>query len=294
LLVKVLVTGAGGFIGRNLAEGLRERHEIAAPGREELDLLDEESVHCYLRRHRFEAIVHSATVRASRRIGAPAGLLHDNCRMFFNLARNQDCFGRLLFLSSGAVYDRQHAAPMVTEEHFGLRVPADEYGFSKYICGQFVPFMENACDLRLFGVFGPHEDWEIRFLSNACCRAAFGLPIVIRQNVYFDYLDVADLVQAVDALLGATPRHRAYNVCRGQAVDLETLAAKVVRASGKDLRVAIREPGLGAEYSGDNSRLREEFPGLRFRDLDNSIARLYGWYLENQASIDPARLSFDA
>jgi UDP-glucose 4-epimerase len=294
VLVRILVTGATGFIGRHLADGLRHRHEVAAPSRSELDLLDEQSVYCYLRKRRFDGVLHSATARANRKVGAPDGLLNWNCRMFFNLAKNQDAYGRLLFLSSGAVYDRRSAPPMVSEEQFGVRIPADEYGCSKYICGKAVPLMHDALDLRLFGVFGPHEDWEIRFLSNACCRAIFGLPIVIRHNVRFDYLDVADVVDAAEAMLGIEPRHRAYNVCRGETIDLKSLAAKVVRVSGKQLPVMVREPGIGAEYSGANDRLREEFPRLRFRNLDDSIERLYSWYLQHRESIDPAKLNFDA
>jgi UDP-glucose 4-epimerase len=292
--VRVLVTGSGGFIGRALAEGLRTAHEVSAPSRAELDLLDEQAVYCYLRRHSFDAVVHAATVRANRKIGAPAGLLHHNCRMFFNLARNEDTFGRLLNLSSGAAYDRRYPAPLVTEDHFGQRVPADDYGFSKYICGQFIPTMRDAYDLRLFGVFGPHEDWEIRFLSNACCRAVWDLPIVFRQNVNFDYTDVADVARVVQALLEITPEHRAYNVCSGRPVSLASLASMVVHASGKRLPIVVKQDGMGEEYSGDSQRLQAELPGFHFRELQDSIEELYRWYARRKPEIDSSKLNFDA
>jgi GDP-L-fucose synthase len=214
--------------------------------------------------------------------------------MFFNLAANRESFGKLLVLSSGAVYDRRHPVPLVTEDSFGLRMPADDYGFSKYICGQFIEASENLYDLRLFGVFGPNEDWEIRFLSNACCRAVWDLPIVIRQNVFFDFMDIADLGGVVEAFVEMTPRYHSYNVCTGRAIDLVTLAAKIVHASGKDLPVIVKEPGLGAEYSGGNRRLLGELPGFGFREVDHSIRNLYRWYFEHKTTIDPARLNFDA
>jgi nucleoside-diphosphate-sugar epimerase len=42
--LKILVTGASGFIGRNLAEHFRPVHDVAAPSRAELDLLDDAAV----------------------------------------------------------------------------------------------------------------------------------------------------------------------------------------------------------------------------------------------------------
>jgi GDP-L-fucose synthase len=291
--VKVLVTGAGGFLGRNLAESLCQQYDVSAPSRAELDLLNEDAVRQYLERHQFDAVLHAATVRANRRIGAPPALMQQNCRMFFNLARNPASFGKLLFLSSGAVYDRRGPVARISETCFDARVPSDAYGFSKYICAQHIAQSTNLFELRLFGIFGPYEDWEIRFLSNACCRAMWDLPVLLKQNVRFDYLDVADLSKLTRWFIEGQPRHRAYNICTGHAIDLAALARKVVRASGKNLPVTVRDPGLGAEYSGDNRRLLEELPGFQFRAMDDSINALYRWYLERKQSIDPEKLHFD-
>ena len=278
--MKVLITGAGGFLGRNLSENLCSQYEILAPTRAELDLLDEEAVREYLRRHSFDAIVHSATVRANRRIGAPPNIMQQNCRMYFNLARNPESFGKLLFLSSGAIYDRRGPVARISETCFDNRVPTDPYGFSKYICAHHVRQSENCYELRLFGVFGPYEDWEVRFLSNACCRAVWDLPVLLKQNARFDYLDVADMGKIVSWFIESQPRHRAYNVCTGRAIDLSALARKVVCASGKNLPIEVLSPGLGDEYSGDNRRLLEEMSGFQFRRIDDSIASLYRWYLD--------------
>jgi UDP-glucose 4-epimerase len=291
--VKVLVTGGSGFIGRNLVEHLSGHHEVSAPSRAELDLLDEDAVCRYLRRGGFDAIVHAGSVRASRRLGAAPDLLDHNVRMFVNLARNHDAFGRMLFLSSGAVYDRRYPAPLVREEQYGRHVPLDPYGFSKYICTQFMESVPNVFDLRLFAVFGPHEDWQIRFISNACCRAVWDLPVIVRRHTMFDFLDVADLAKIVSWFLNARPRERAYNVCSGDPIDLAVLGDKVVRASGKDLLVVVREEGWGAEYSGSSERLKAELP-FRLRPIDDSIRELYAWYVDRKNEIDPERLHFDA
>jgi len=291
--VKVLVTGAGGFLGRNLADSLCQDYEIFAPSRAELNLLDTDAVRDYLEHYRFDAVVHAATVRANRRIGAPTGLLQDNCRMFFNLARNAEAFGKMLFLSSGAVYDRRGPVVRISETCFDSRVPADPYGFSKYICAHNIAQSANLYELRLFGVFGRYEAWDVRFISNACARVVKGLPIVIRQNVKFDYLYVSELAGLVAWFLDHEPRQKAYNVCRGEAYTLLELAEMVAAASGRDPEIRVRNQTLGPEYSADNARMLEEMGGFRFRGMSDCIRELYQWYEENADRIGMDQLTFD-
>ena len=291
--MKILITGGGGFIGRNLALQFASPFVVAAPNRTELDLLDADAVREYLARHRFDAVIHAASERSNRGLAPSPALLDRNCRMFFNLARNSDASGRMLFLSSGAVYSREHWLPRMSEDYFDAHVPADDYGFSKYVCAKAVEGMERVHELRLFGVFGPHEDWRVRFISNACCRAAWGLPVVVRQNARFDYLDVEDLGWILQCFLAKPLQHRQYNICTGRSLELLTLAQKVVIASGQDLPIVVMNEGMGTECSGDPARMLAEIPDFHFREMEDSIARLYRWYESRKAEIDPARLRFD-
>jgi GDP-L-fucose synthase len=291
--LKLLITGGSGFIGCNLAEQYSGRHEVLAPSRNQLDLLDTAAVRDYLEAHRFDVVIHAATDRSNRGMAASAKLLDRNCRMFFHLACNTSLYGRMLFLSSGAIYDRAYSQSGMKEEDFDRRIPADDYGFSKYICAKAIDGMERVTEMRLFGVFGPYEDWRVRFLSNACCRAVWDMPVSIRQNVFFDYLDVGDLGWILEAFTRNKPRHKHYNVCTGRVLDLKTLAGMVVEASGKKLEIVIKNQGLGNEYSGDSHRLLEELPDFHFREMRESVERLYCWYEARKAAIDPAALHFD-
>ena len=289
--MRLLVTGGSGFIGRNLTEQLSASYEVWAPSSSELDLLNEQAVRDYLDARRFDVIVHAATTRSNRRVAAPPDLLDRNCRMFFNLARNQGRFGKMIHFGSGAEYDRVQLPPRVREDYFDTRVPHDPYGFSKYICAQHIERSEGIVNLRLFGVFGPYEDYTVRFISNACCRALKGLPIVLRQDVRFDYLYVKDLAGITKWFIENDPRHKAYNVCTGRPVALTQLAEIIATISGRNPRVSVTMEGMAPEYSADNSRLLTEMGGYQFWDLEESVRNLYGWYEEQE--IDVESLRFD-
>jgi len=291
--MRILITGGSGFIGRNLAEQLASTYEVLAPSSAELDLLKEQAVREYLSAHSCDVIVHAATTRSNRGLGAPPDMLDRNCRMFLNLARNDGQFGKMIHFGSGAEYHKTGLPARVKEEYFDTRVPTDPYGFSKYICAKYIERSERLVELRLFAVFGAYEDYTVRFISNACCRAVKGLPIALRQDIVFDYLYIKDLVKLTMWFIENNARHKAYNVCTGPPVALTELARIVAQVSGRNTNVSVMTEGMGPEYSADNSRMLTEMGGYQFWDLEGAISDLYSWYGANTNLIDPADLQFD-
>jgi|SRR5580658_5491689 UDP-glucose 4-epimerase len=300
MTTRILITGGSGFIGRNLAEHLSSTYEVSAPSSAELDLLQEQAVREYLDAHRFDVIVHAATTRSNRRLAAPPDLLDRNCRMFFNLARNLEGnearAGKMIHFGSAAEYDRVQLPARVREDYFDTRVPRNAYGFSKYICAKYIERSDRIVNLRLFAVFGAHEDYTVRFISNACCRALKGLPIVLRQDIVFDYLYIKDLVKITMWFIENNACHKMYNVCSGRPVALTELARVIARVSaqvsGRNPRISVTAEGMGPEYSADNSRMLAEMGGYRFWDLEDSIRDLYAWY-GRYADLDVESLRFD-
>lgn len=292
--MKILVTGGSGFIGRNVVDDLRGKgHEVLAPSRAELDLLDDCAVECYLRGHRFDAVLHAAGKPGHRNAKDPSGVFYTDTRMYFNIVRNSSYFGRLIITGSGAVYDMRHYLPKMREDYWGEHVPEDEHGFFRYVTAHHLASSPGVVDLRLFGVFGPHEDYAIRFISNAICKTLFDLPITIKQNRRFDYLYIKDLFPVVDHFLSREPLHNEYNVTPDSSVELLELARKVLAVSGKNLPIVVGQEGMGPEYSGDNGRLRREMSDLVFTSLDDAIAELYRWYASRLDRLDRNCLMID-
>lgn len=288
---KILITGGSGFIGRNLAELFGARYEVSAPGRQELDLVSEIAVREYLTEHRFDVVIHAATGRSNRKAVAP-DLFKNNCRMFFNFTRNRHLYGKLLHYGSGAEFGIR--TPRMSELSFDMHVPADDYGFAKYIAAQYTDAAaSNIYNMRLFGVFGKYEVWDVRFISNAICRAIFDLPILLRQNVRFDYLYIDDLARITEWFMEHEPVHKTYNICRGETYDLYSLAQMVAEISGKNPPITVAQQGWAPEYSGDNRRMLYEIGGYQFQPIREQIKELYAWYETHRTDIDGARLRFD-
>ncbi len=287
---KILLTGAGGFIGRNIAESLKDEYQLHWPSRKELNLLDQEAVQGYLKQYQFDVVIHSANCNDTRRKITPYDALDGNLRMFFNLERCHSLYGKLIYFGSGAEYARDHYIPGMAESYFGIHVPMDAYGFSKYIMAKTCESSRNIYELCLFGVYGKYEEWERRFISNAICRVLKGKDITIRQNVYFDYLWVEDLVQIVRWFIEGEPLHRRYNVCRGQKADLYSLAVTVREILCADCDIIVAKEGWKPEYTGDNNRLLEEMGGFRFTALAESIRLLCDYYRANEDRIEEERL----
>jgi len=291
---RILLTGGRGFIGRNILESwLSEKYQIVAPTHAELDLGDTEAVDSWFKANRVDAIIHGATKPGHRNAKDPTNLFYSNTRMFFNLARHAGDVQNMLTLGSGAIYDQRFYRPRMQEKEWRSHLPADDHGFSKYVCNVQIENSASIVDLRIFGIFGPYEDYSIRFISNMICKALFNLPLTMKQDRVFSYLWIEDLVPILDWFLSAAPKHKAYNIVPSETAKLQEIARSVLEVTGRDLPIRLQAEGLGLEYSGDNSRLITEMPSVRFTSMRDSLERLAAWYAKRKDEIDIVALMVD-
>lgn len=290
---RVFITGGTGFIGRNLVEQLAGKYQILAPSHHDLDLLNEDVVKSFLQTQKIDVVIHCATKPGHRNAPDPSELIYNNTRMFFNLARNEEHYGKIILLTSGAVYDMRHYQPKMREEYFDFHVPVDETGYSKYLCAKYAERLGKVIELRPFGVFGKYEDWQIRFISNMICKALFDLPLTIKQNRRFDYIHVDDLIKVIHYFIEHESRYCAYNVTPDHSIELKTLAEKVLEISKKNLEIRIGIPEMGGEYSGSNERLKSEFPEIKEMNNEAAITDLYWWYKDHSDLLDRNSLLID-
>ena len=241
--MRVLVTGGAGFIGGHVAVGSRLSRR-PAPSHSELDLTDAGAVDGGCVAHPVDAVVHAAVKpgTATRRI-RPA-LPEQNLLQFFGLVRTGRRFGRRFVVGLWG-HLRTQRPLSGSRRPLGRGGPGDEHGLSKYVEGVWLAGDPDAVELRPFGVYGPGEDYSIRFVSNACCKALLGMPVTLRQDRLFSYVWVADLAAVVESALGEGPGRLAPGRVQrdsGEPVALRAVADLAVAASGN--RVPVRRCGV--------------------------------------------------
>jgi GDP-L-fucose synthase len=111
--LRILLTGGGGMVGRNLIEHPNAAEfEIIAPRSSELDLRDISAVKSFLQANQPEMVIHAAGkvggIQANMR--EPVSFLMDNLDMGRNvvLASHQAGIKRLINLGSSCMYPRNH------------------------------------------------------------------------------------------------------------------------------------------------------------------------------------------
>ena len=285
---RILITGGRGFVGRNLQEALSGQYQVFAPSHKELELLDYDALARYVDRNRIEAVVHAA-IHVPMFNGAEKEFFHD-MQMFMNLEKLSAGLDKLLYFGSGAEFDKRADITLVKEEDWGKSIPVTEYGLAKYTMNRIARDSRNIYNLRLFGIFGKYELWQIKFLSNLCCKAVFDFPLTVRKECSFDFLYIDDLAPVVAWFLENKPAWHDYNVCMGVPYKLTELAALVKATAQKDLPIQVLSEGRNPDYTACGDRLWQE-TGLQPTSMKEAIDSLYAWYQAHRDEIDQAELA---
>jgi GDP-L-fucose synthase len=294
--MNILITGAGGFVGRNLKEFLSPKYNIFAATHADLELLDDKSVAGYVNDRLIDVIIHCASVGGSRKTNYDPGstdIVEKNLRMFFNLERCLTPNMRMIHLGSGAEYDRQHWRPKMNEDYFDKFVPTDSYGYAKYLISKYIEQRDNIVCLRIFGLFGKYEDYRFKFISNAVVKNLLHMPITINQNVVFDYVYIDDFVKIVEFFIRKIPLNNYYNITPTMPIDLTTIAEIINAISDYKSKIIVLHEGLNSEYSGDNSRLLAEYSSISLTEYQVAIEKLFSYYRSILTTIDAATIRSD-
>jgi UDP-glucose 4-epimerase len=249
--VRVLVTGAAGFIGSHLSERLAN---LCA----QLTLVDDYSNASWLRNQWPVGLVISvarvcdATLTKMIEAFAPTVIFHlagcayaagsvddperdikGNLASTFELleALKRIHFdGRLVYASSAAVYGEPYCIP-ITEDHPTL--PISPYGVSKLAAERYVAVYSclygiPAVSVRLFSVYGPRQRKQVVYdiinkLQSSTSPVFLGDGTQKRDLVY-----VSDVIDALLLIARKGPTDGSvYNVCSGTGTTIRELVERI-------------------------------------------------------------------
>ena len=191
--MKILITGANGYIGSTLANNLEGN--ITKLTRTELDLTNQVKVDEWFKTRKFDVVIHCATSGGSRLKQDTDVVTHQNLQMFYNLLRNKKHFKKLINIGSGAEFDRsQNIAPIWTED--GNCFPTDPYGMSKSIISKLIQQQDNFYTVRVYAVFDKNE-LETRFVKNNILRYVNKKSIMIHKDRIMDFFYMEDFINVI-------------------------------------------------------------------------------------------------
>ena len=284
--MKILITGGSGFIGRNLFEGLKDKYVVFAPTHQELDVADYLALEKFINKQKIEIIIHAAVKGGNN-------VFENTLRMFVSIIRNAEKLDKIIHFGSGAEYDKTRDLIKIKESAWGNRIPADSYGLAKFICSEIAKNNKKIKTLRLFGVYGKYEDYRFKFISNTIAKVLLGLPIVIKQDVIFDYLYIDDLLKIIDYFLAHSSRYSEYNIVPPLPIKISTIAGIVANITSRNPKIIIKNQGMNLQYTANNSQLLKFYPSLQFTPYSEGINRLYEYYRKNIKLIDKNALIQD-
>ena len=282
---KIFITGAGpnSASGKRLKEYLQAYYSVLSPETAKLDLTDTDSVKQFILKEKPDIIIHCATHNPKK--NPQIEQCETNLRMFYNLTSMQEYYEKLIYLGTGAEFGKHQSIIEAKEEYFGENVPKDTYGFSKFMQTIFAMNNNNhnIINLRLFGMMNVYEDYSRNFISNICTKAALDIPLTIRRDCRFSFLDIDDLAKMIQWTIENNTNFTDYNACNNQYYYLTELAQTVLRISGKKLRVHILAEGMNYEYTGNGSRILDESQ-VECCPVPQTLEKVYSYFYDQRAS----------
>lgn len=298
---RVLVTGAGGFVGPHLARALRAAgHTVigaglgAAPGEpaierwHALDVLDAAAVCRLLAAEHPGAIIHLAgQSSAAASFDDPAGTFRTNALgtwVLMQAVRDAAPTARVLWVGTSEVYGPTPEGVRVDESR--PFAPVSPYALSKAVGERVAEGLarRHGLDLvraRPFGHTGPGQ--APRFMLPAFAQQIAAIERGEREPVLHvgnlevtrDLTDVRDIAEGYVALLDHGVAGDVYHLCRGEGVRLTDLVAKLAAMARVPVRVEVDparlRPADVPYLVGDPARAHAQTGWRASRPLDRTL-----------------------
>ena len=263
--MRVLITGAGGFLGRYLAEHLH--YEIVALTRQELDLSDAKATDQYFKNNRFDAVIHCGASGRNTPMAEDWNIINNNLSSVMNLVNNRKKFGKLINIGTGAEFDISVPIDRVKESEVLERMPIHSYGKSKNLVTRYLHAQTNCHNLRLFGCFDSSED-SARLLKKMHSAVSQGNKFSILDRE-FDMISASDFVSIINAVLDSTITEFDINCVYAKKYRLSEILSVYCDKHGLD-KLLIEVTGQGLNYTGNGDILSKY--NLNLQGLEQALS----------------------
>jgi UDP-glucuronate 4-epimerase len=320
--VRVVVTGACGFIGSHVCEALLARGDIVV-GVDDFNAFYDPAIkeghRALLEQHSAFSLVRGSILDAQVRARAlgtqPDAVLHlaawagvrpsiekpllyqrenvqGTCELLDDVVRMK-ARPRFVFASSSSVYGGNTKVPFSEDDP--VDHPVSPYAATKKAGELFcytahhLHALDVTC-LRFFTVYGPRQRPEMAIHKFAALLAA-GKPVPRYGDgtTARDYTFIHDIVAGVLAAIDRCAGFHVYNLGNSRTVPLADLITKLARALGVPARVEALpdQPGDVPITFADITRARADLGYEPKTSVDEGLAVFAQWFRERHASTGP-------
>lgn len=278
----ILVTGASGFVGRPLAEALRERgHDVLTHSTANGDLARIEPPAVGID-HVYHLAARSYVPESWEK---PFIFYEANVLGTVNVLEFCRKNGAGMTLLSSYMYGHPDTLPI--SEHHPLR-PFNPYSHSKFLAEEVAGFYRKTFGVpvtivRPFNPYGPRQSTKflIPTLIVQALSPEFDAITVADDRPKRDYIFIDDLVGLLLRLLDCSQTNAIYNAGTGVSVSVRDLAESVARLAGTRKPIVSQDrsrPDEVMDTVADIARAGRElnwFPTVRLEDgLKRTIAHM--------------------
>jgi len=303
--MKVLVTGAQGFLGRTILEQYAASGaRLLALARSTPDLalapqaawfvheLPSAALAPLLAAEQPDLLVHAAgAANVGRSVAEPLHDFEGSVRILAHLleaVRTQSPSTRLVVLSSAAVYGNPQQLPIAESTQIQ---PISPYGYHKRmsedLCGYYAQLYGlQVCSLRIFSAYGPGLRRQVIWDICRKAREDATVELMGTGEESRDFIYAADIARAVRVVGEQGDFHAGvYNVASGVSTTIAEVAARVTEriAPGKLVRFnGVQRSGDPRNWQADVTRLAALgfTPQVAFAD---GLTAYIDWFLGSAA-----------
>lgn len=314
---RVLVLGASGFVGFSLFDALSKRDDLEVWGTYrsnryqridlrkkliEADLTDGKIVNEILGLG-FDVVIQAAAYSTGAKDAKERPYIQITPNAIVNSLVFQAAFdnnvSQVIFPSCSVMYPSRDEPSKETDvdrnnllgPYFGA---ANMKLYSESMCQFFAGLGKTKFTaIRPSNMYGPHDrfDPERSHVFGATIRKVMesqdGKVVVWGQGQEVrDFLYISDFLRFVELVIDRQDyAFDVFNVGLGQSVTIRELVERVVKASGKDLKIVYDPSGptIGTKISMNIDKAKEKFGWQPQVSLDEGIARTIAWYRHNKA-----------
>lgn len=266
--MKILITGAGGFLGQYISRNLKKSYEVIALTRQQLDLANPTAVHEHFVSKHYDAVINCAAAGRNTPAVEDWNIVNNNLTSVLNLMTYRNNFGKLINIGSGAEFDISQSIDSIGEDAIFDRDPPQSYGRSKNIIARYLSEQPKCFTLRLFGCFDSSED-DRRLLKKFHSIVAAGEQFDLADRP-FDMISAADFVTILDAVLTQKVVHKNINCVYAKKYRLSEILKLYCDTHNLDSSL-INVTGEGLSYTG-NGDILSKYRLLPLTGLEQSIS----------------------